>query len=150
MNKRTYMFFTSALLLLTFAFCTGCGKYLTQYSAPYIVSSQPAIGATGIVSTETLWVKFNKSMDGAAIDVSALGSKLSFPQQMTAVPTFFADTTPEVYWSENATKLTITGVNFISGEGSRVYIVATREGFMDANGLYLPENTVMWDYTLAP
>jgi hypothetical protein len=150
MNNKIYLFHIFALCLLTFAFTSGCGKYIQQYSAPYIVASSPAIGATGVASGERLWVKFNKNMDGVAISISTLGRRIAFSPLMTATANYYPDLTPEVFWTESNTILNITHIFFISGEGgNRVYVIASREAFTDSNGLFLPENTKMWDYTLA-
>lgn len=149
MSNKAYISLTFAFLLFTFAFNFGCGKYITQYSAPMIISRYPVNGASGVGSAETLWIKFSKSMDMENTNLEALLMMVKFANDMTAVATFEPLLTPEAIWSDNSSKLTVKNVIFTSIEaGARVHIMASREAFQDMNGLYLPENTNLFNYTL--
>jgi len=149
MNNKTYVFLTFALLLFSFTFVSGCGKYVAQYSAPVVISRYPVNGASGIGSHETIWLKFSKSADENNMNISQLGSKIKWAGDMMATATFEPSLTPEAVWSEDNTKLTIKNVYFTSIEaGARVHITASREAFQDVNGLYLQENANLWNYTL--
>jgi hypothetical protein len=53
MTKKIYIFLTFALCLFAFAMISGCGKYITQYSAPVIIERYPVSGTGGVGSTET-------------------------------------------------------------------------------------------------
>lgn len=149
MKTKINFFLTFALFLLTFAFVSGCGKYFTQYSAPTIISRSPAIGATAVSSHEVLWLKFSKGMDVSNLDLSQLSSKIKSSGDMSAAITIDPILTPEAVWLEDNTMLVIYNVFFTSSESSaRVHLTASKEAFIDVNGLYLPENTELWNYNL--
>lgn len=149
MNKKIYFFLIFALLFLTFAFTSGCGKYAAQYSAPVILSRFPTDEAADVSSRETIWVIFSKSMNADNASYEALLAMISFAGNMNAIATSEQPLTPEAVWSENSTKLTIRNVIFTSTEaGARVHMIASREAFEDMNGLYLQEDANLWNYTL--
>ncbi len=149
MDNKKYIFLIFSIFILTFAFVSGCGRYVVQYTAPVILSSSPASGATNVPSDETLSIQFSKSMDSANTDINGLMTKIKVASDMTATVTFDASTTPEAVWNGDFTVLTIMNIRFVSAEAAaRVHIVASWEAFIDRNGLYLPENTELWNYTL--
>ncbi|MFH1710603.1 MAG: hypothetical protein ABH860_06045 [bacterium] len=150
MTKNTYIFLAFTLCLLTFTFTFGCGKYTVQYSAPVILERSPTSGAGSIESTETLWIKFSKSMDTTGVSsISALATKIKYATDMTATVTFDAGLTPEVVWSDDDTKLTLRNVFFIASPGNKVHFQASREAFQDVSGLYITENAILWSFTLS-
>ncbi len=149
MTKKLYIFLTFALCLFSFAAISGCGKYITQYSAPVIIERYPVSGAGGIGSYETLWVKFSKSMDTNGSSIAELLSKIKFAADMTATATFYPDPTPEAVWSESDSKLTITNIFFIANPGNSIHVQSSKEAFQDVNGQYLTENANLWNYTLS-
>ena len=149
MDNKKYTFLIFAFVMLAFTFVSGCGRYIVQYTAPSVIASSPAMGATGAASNETLTVKFSKAMDISNMDLAGLVSKVKFAPDMNAVITFDAAVTPEALWSEDNSVLTVTNVRFVSSDaGARVHIIASREAFIDRNGLYLPEDSALWNYTL--
>ena len=149
MNDKIYIFLIFSFLLFTFSFITGCGKYITQYSAPVIIARHPTNEASGISSNETLWIKFSKSMDENNMGTPELFAKVVFASDMTATATFYPDLTCEAVWSDDNTVLTIRNVFFISTEAAaRVHIISSREAFIDTNGLYITEGAKLWNYTL--
>jgi hypothetical protein len=149
MSDKKDIFLTFALLFFTFTFVPGCGRYITQYSAPTIISRSPAIDATLVSSHEVIWLKFSKIMDINNLDLSQLQSIIKSADDMNAVITTDAVLTPEAVWVEDNTKLVVTNVIFTSIEGAaRVHLIASKEGFGDTNGLFLQENTDLWNYTL--
>jgi hypothetical protein len=150
MNKKTYTFLAFALCLLTFAFISGCGKYATQYSAPVIIERYPVAGTGGVGTTETMWIKFSKSMDTSGLtSIDSLATKIKYVSDMTATVTFYPDATPEVIWSDDDTIMTFINLFFIANTGSRIHLQASLEAFQDRNGLYLAENADLWNFTLA-
>jgi hypothetical protein len=149
MTKKIYLFLTFALCLLAFAVISGCGKYAAQYSAPVIIERYPVAGAGGIGSAETLWLKFSKSMDTNGSSIAEMINKIKFAADMTAVMTFEPGVTPEVAWSEDNTKLTLTKIFFIADPGNRIHIQSSREAFEDENGQFLTENADLWNFTLS-
>jgi len=150
MNKNIFLLLTLALLISTFAVISGCGKYAAQYTAPLILERFPAAGAGGIGTTETLWIKFSKSMDTTGISsISAFASKIKFATDISAVVTSEPGITPEVVWSENDTKLSFVNLFFIANPGNRIHFISSQEAFQDANGQYLTENADLWNFTLS-
>ena len=150
MNKNIFLFLTFTLLVLSFAVISGCGKYMAQYSAPVILERSPAEGAGDIGTTETLWIKFSKSMDtSGTASIENMITKIKYATDMTATVTFYPDITPEVTWSDNDTKLTITNVFFVADPGNTIHIQSSKEGFQDINGQYLTENADLWNFTLS-
>jgi hypothetical protein len=149
MNKNIFLFLTLVLLALSFTVISGCGKYMAQYSAPVIIERFPAAGAGGVGSGETLWVKFSKSMDTSGFSVSEIGSKIKFPVDMTATATFYPDITPEMTWSDDDTKLTMSNFFFIANPGNKVHFQTSKEAFQDTNGQFVTENADLLNYTLA-
>ena len=150
MNKNIFLFLTFTLLVLTFAVTSGCGKYASQYSAPVIIERSPANGEGGIGTTETLWIKFSKSMDTTDISsISAFASKIKFATDISAVVTSEPGVTPEVVWSENDTKLSLVNFFFIANPGNRIHFISSKEAFQDVNGQYLTENADLWNFTLS-
>ena len=149
MNNKKYIFLTFALCLLAFYFASGCGRYVTQYSAPVVISRNPALDAGSIPTNESIWVKFSKAIDAGSIDMNTLMNKIKFAADCTAVATFDPLVSPEAKWEEDNTKLTILNVSFVSLEsGARVHILASKEAFQDMNGLYLIEGADLWSYTI--
>lgn len=149
MTKKIYTFLAFALCLFTFSFILGCGKYITQYSAPVIIERFPVSGIGGIGSSETLWIKFSKSMDTNSSSISDFINKIKIAPDMTATVTFYPFPSPEATWSEDDSKLTITNVFFVSNPGNRIHIQSSREAFQDVNGLFLTENADLWNFTLS-
>ncbi len=149
MTKKIYILLTFTLCLFAFIMISGCGKYITQYSAPVIISRYPVAGAGGIGTTETLWIKFSKSMDTNGSSVSDLLSKIKVAADMTATVTFYPDLTPEAVWSESDSRLTVTNLFFVAFPGNRMHIQSSKEAFQDVNGQYLTENADLWDFTLS-
>jgi hypothetical protein len=148
MNTKTFSLLLVTLAFICIFFNFGCGKYLVQYSAPDILSISPTIDATGIASNEQLWIKFSKAMDPGDITMSGLGKRFIWASDMTATTTFFAELTPEAYWTEENTKLILNNIFFINSPGTHVHIIASLEGFSDTDGKFLPEGTSMWKYDL--
>jgi len=149
MNKNIYLFLTFTLLILTFAVTSGCGKYMAQYSAPTIISRNPVIGAGNVASGEPLWLKFSKTMDTSGTSFDQFMTKMKFGDNMTATATIYPELTPEASWAENDSKLIITNIFFLGTPTSNeVQIISSKEALMDVNGLYIPENTVLWSYTV--
>ena len=134
MNKNIYIFLTLLLLVSSFAVISGCGKYMAQYSAPVIIERYPALGAGGVGSGETLWVKFSKSMDTSGFSISEIGSKIKSPIDMTATVEFYPDVTPEMKWSDDDTKLTMKNFFMIANPGNKVHFQTSREAFQDKIG----------------
>jgi hypothetical protein len=148
MNNKIYIFLIFSFILLTFAFNSGCGKYITQYSAPVIIDRYPANGATGVASGETIWVKFSKTMNENNMTLSELGQKMKAATDMTAVATFYPELTPEVTWVEDNTKLVVTNVFFVGTTDDIVHLISSKDAFVDTNGLFLQEDAVLWNYKL--
>lgn len=146
-NNKSYVSLIILLCIISILFIFGCGKYMAQYSAPVIIDRYPALGAGGIGSGETLWVKFSKSMDTSGTSISDIGNKIKFAPTVTA--TFYPDVTPEIIWSDDDTKMTMTNFFFIANPGNSVHIQASKEAFQDTNGQYLTENADLLNYTLA-
>jgi hypothetical protein len=150
MNKKIYIFLVIAFCLSSFVIISGCGKYATQYSAPVILARYPAAGAGGIGTTETLWIKFSKSMDPAGISsIDALSTKIKFASDSTATVTTEPGITPEVIWSEDNSRLSLVNLYFTANSGDKIHFQSSREAFQDVNGLYLPENSELWNFTLS-
>ena len=150
MNNRLYIFLIFSFLLLTFSFITGCGKYATQYSAPVIISRYPPLGSGPMATNEVLWVKFSKKMNENNWTGSTEVMQRIYPAtNSTATMETLSDVTVEALWSEDNTKLSVYNI-FFTGEASNymVHLLASREAFSDVNGLFLPENTTMWSYTI--
>lgn len=148
-NNRVYAILIFSLLILTFCFSAGCGRYAQQFSPPVVLSRYPVLFQGGVGSGEALWVKFSKSMDTDGFDIAGVVNKIKTASDMTATVTSFASPSPEVTWSESNTKLTFTNFFMIAFPGSRVHIVASRDAFVDVNGQDLSENADLWDYDLA-
>jgi hypothetical protein len=149
MTKKIYIFLTFALCLFTFFMISGCGKYITQYSAPVIIERYPVAGTGGIGSSETLWIKFSKSMDTNSSSIADFINKIKIAPDMTATVTFYPFPSPEATWSEDDSKLTITNVFFVANPGNRIHIQSSKEAFQDVNGQYLTENADLWNFTLS-
>ena len=150
MDNKRYLFLIFAFLLLAFAFISGCGKYLSQYNAPTIISRYPELDAVGIGSSESIWLKFSKPMDTAAIaSAEDLATKMANASNMTATIKILPGITPELIWSEDNSTLTISKIFFAASPESKVHIVLSKEALADVNGLFLPEKAELWDFTLS-
>ena len=150
MNKKIHILFIIAFCVSSFLFIFGCGKYATQYSAPVILARYPAAGAGGIGTTETLWIKFSKSMDPAGISsIDALSTKIKYASDSTATVTTEPGITPEVIWSEDNSRLSIVNMYFTASSGNSIHFQSSKEAFQDVNGLFLPENSDLWTFTLS-
>ena len=149
MNNKIYIFLTIVLCLFAFSFIFGCGKYVTQYSAPVIISRYPPIGAALMGSAEVLRVKFSKHMNENNWISEEVASKIYAAADSNATPEIFPELTVEAIWSEDNTKLSVYNI-FFSGSAANyvVHLVSSKEAFSDVNGLFLPENTTLWSYTL--
>lgn len=149
MNRKTCHLLIIGLCAASFTLASGCGRYLTQYSPPTIISTNPTLEAVEISSGEVLWLKFSKSMNESDMDINTFLGKIKIASDMSAVPTTEPLLTPEAVWSSNNTVLTVNNVFLISADANgRVHILSSREAFQDKNGLFLPENTDLWNYTL--
>ena len=148
MNKLKYNLIIFAIFIFTFAFVSGCGRYVKQYSAPVVIANSPAMGQTGVASDAALSVTFSKSMNTTNMGWPDIISKLKYAADMTATATMPAGVTPEVVWSNSDSTVTITNITFVATPDHHVHIVASREAFMDVNGLFIPENTDLWNYNL--
>ena len=150
MSKNIFLFLTLALLVSTFAVISGCGKYAAQYSAPVILERHPPSGTGGIGTTETLWIKFSKSVDTSGTSsIENMIAKIKYATDMTATVTFCAGLTPEATWSDNDTELTLTNIFFVADPGNRIHIQSSKEAFEDVNGQYITENADLWNFTLS-
>ncbi len=150
MKKKIYILLIVVFCISSFAFLFGCGKYAAQYSAPVILERFPAEGTGGIGTTETLWIKFSKSMDTTGLNsINAIATNIKFATDNTAMVTFEPGVTPEVVWSEDNSKLTLVNLFFTADSGNRIHIQSSREAFQDVNGLYLTENADLWSFTVS-
>jgi len=149
MSNKIYILLAFSLVLLTFAAISGCGRYAAQYSAPVVLERYPPAGTGGIGTTETLWVKFSKSMDTSGFSTVEIWNKIKHATDMTATHEFYPDATPEVIWSDDDTKLTMTNFFFIANPGNRVHFQTSKEAFQDTNGQYITENANLWNFTLS-
>ena len=146
-NNKIYIFLIFSFIFFTFTFNSGCGKYVTQYSAPVIINRYPANGATGVASGETIWVKFSKTMNENNMTLSELEQKIKLAT--TATTTFYPELTPEVVWLEENTKLVLTNVFFVGTTTEAVvHLISSKDAFEDTNGLFLQEDAVLWNYQL--
>ena len=141
--------FIIALCAVILAFASGCGRYVVQYTAPVVIAMTPAEGTTGVPSNESLVVQFSKSMSTTNMDIAGVIARVKYASDMNAVATYDAALTPEAVWSSDNSILTINNMRFVSSDaGAIVHIVASKDAFVDVNGLYLPENTELWNYKL--
>lgn len=144
MNKYVYILYLSFLMTASLFFISGCSNYLAESSDLVVVSVSPAIGATGVASNENISVTFNKIMDTSKDLVNAVKF---YNQNNTAV---YPLTYESISWSnDNQTVTIVKPGNWIGGDGSRVYWIASEEGFMDEKGKYLLEGTVLADYYMS-
>jgi len=96
-----------------------------------------------------LWLKFSKTMDTSGTSFDQFMTKMKFGDNMTATATIYPELTPETSWAENDSKLIITNIFFLGTPTSNeVQIISSKEALVDVNGLYIPENTVLWSYTV--
>jgi hypothetical protein len=150
MKKKIYILLIVVFCISSLAFIFGCGKYAAQYSAPVILERFPVAGAGGIGTTETLWIKFSKSMDTSGLtSIDALATKIKFATDNTAAVTFVPGTTPEVVWSEGDSKFSLVNLYFTADPGSKIHFQSSREAFQDVNGQFLTENAELWNFTLS-
>jgi hypothetical protein len=126
----------------------GCGKYVEQYSAPTIISSYPALNGISSISGETIWVKFSKKMDTEGYNLANIQSKFKFAPDMTAVSTTYPELTPEVYWTEDDSKLVVSNFFFLITGDAKVHITASLEAIKTVSGQYINENSDLWLFTV--
>ena len=121
---------------------SGCANYLASSSAPVIISRSPAQGETGVASNEPIVITFNKKMD------QTLGSdpiKIYNQYNTALMPQTMGSS-----WSNGGKTLTVTHEgDWSGGQGTRVYWIASKEGFSDEDGNFLLEGTVLADYYLS-
>jgi len=148
--SRTYFIVLFACLLIAIFFNFGCGKYIKQYSSPVIISRYPVAGAASVASDEVLWVKFSKRMsENDYIGSEEVAQRISAATDSNATLETFPSLTVEAKWSDDNTKLTVYN-RFYTGSTSNcvVHLVSAKNAFSDENGLFLPEHTTLWSYTV--
>ncbi|MFC1766981.1 Ig-like domain-containing protein [Candidatus Margulisiibacteriota bacterium] len=144
MNKYSYSIYVLFLILLSVFAISGCSTYLAGSSDPAILSRSPSLGATSIASGETLTLVFNKKMNTSV----NLNDAITFYNQYNTA--IYPNTYESVSWSGDGKTLTILNPGeWLGGDGSRVYWIASKEGFQDENGNSIVEGTVLFNHYMS-
>jgi hypothetical protein len=144
--KRRFFRIFQLFALLAFAIASvhiiGCGKGVVlseENSTPanWIESRYPAINGSVNSKDVNITITFNRDMN-----TPESGGVVPGPQFTEGAPVG-----GYTYWSDKRTfNIYVTGP-FTGGLGNVVHLIATNEGFRDANGHYLPADTELWKFT---
>ncbi|MCX5750512.1 MAG: Ig-like domain-containing protein [Candidatus Saganbacteria bacterium] len=115
-----------------------------MYLAPTVASVSPAVGASGISNSATLSVTFSTPMD-----TTYTTNERGFYPDPVLHTAGYPSSSPVCAWSNGDQTFTLSGINWPGAAGTRVYVTSTYEGFKSAQGAFLANATLVWNYTVA-